>query len=171
MAIPRGITDKYPELNSWSVIQAFRGSISHGMYVPDSHPNSIDDKDVMGVIVPPVEYYLGLKNYGNKGTREIKQDEWDIVVYEARKFIYLLSVGNPNVLMLLWLLPKNYLIVKPAGQMIIDNRHLFVGQHVYKAFTGYAYGQLHRMTHHAPNTEIEELEAELLKRGIDPKSL
>lgn len=149
MAIPRGITSQYPELGEWSIIQAYRGSIAHGMYVPASDPNSIDDKDVMGVIVPPTEYYLGLKNYGNKGTREIKQDEWDIVVYEARKFISLLSQGNPNVLMLLWLLPKNYLILTPPGQMIIDNRKLFVGRHVYKAFTGYAYGQLHRMTHHA----------------------
>ena len=31
--------------------------------------------------------------------------------------------------------------------MLIENRKLFVGRHIYKSFTGYAYGQLHRMTH------------------------
>lgn len=167
MAIPRGITDKYPELSSWSIISAFRGSIAHGMYVPDSHPNSIDDKDVMNIIVPPSDYYLGLKSYGNKGTREIKQDEWDIVVYEARKFISLLSVGNPNVLMLLWLLPKNYLIVEPAGQMIIDNRHLFVGRHVYKSFTGYAYSQLGKVVSKGNlANELKRVEIEIRNRGL-----
>lgn len=149
MTIPRGITSLHPELDSWSILSAYRGSIAHGMWVNPKNPNSIDDKDVMGVIVPPIEYYFGLRTYGTRGTKEIKHDEWDIVVYEAGKFISLLAQGNPNVLMLLWLLPKNYLHVKPAGQMIIDNRQLFVGRHVYKAFTGYAYGQLHRMTHHA----------------------
>jgi predicted nucleotidyltransferase len=149
MGIPRGISDQHPELNEWSILLAYRGSIAQGMYVPASNENSIDDKDVMGIIIPPIEYYLGLHTYGTRGTKEIKQDEWDIVVYEASKFISLLAQGNPNVLMMLWLLPKNYLIITAPGQMIIDNRQLFVGRHVYKAFTGYAYGQLHRMTHHA----------------------
>ncbi len=149
MTIPRGITNQHPELDAWSILSAYRGSIAHGMYVQPSDPNSVDDKDVMGVIVPPIEYYFGLKTYGTRGTKEIKQDEWDIVVYEAGKFISLLAQGNPNVLMLLWLQPQYYLHIKPAGQLIIDNKQLFVGRHVYKAFTGYAYGQLHRMTHHA----------------------
>jgi hypothetical protein len=29
----------------------WRGSVAHGMYVPKSDPDSIDDKDVMGVYV------------------------------------------------------------------------------------------------------------------------
>jgi hypothetical protein len=30
------------------------------MYVPKSDPDSIDDKDVMGVYIAPIEHYLGL---------------------------------------------------------------------------------------------------------------
>lgn len=149
MGIPKDILRENPSLGEWSILHAYRGSIAHDMYIPSSDPNSIDDKDTMSVCVPPIEYYFGSKEFGHRGTKEIKRDEWDIVVYEARKFVSLLSQGNPNVLMMLWLEDRFYLKKEPAGEMLIENKNLFVGRHVYKAFTGYAYGQLHRMTHHA----------------------
>jgi len=149
MTIPRSITDGKPFLSEWAILAGYRGSIAHGTYRPNSDATSIDDKDVMFVCVPPMEYYVGLLEFAHRGTREIKHDEWDIVVYEARKFIGLLAQGNPNVLMMLWLPEKYYLRVEPAGQLILDSRRLFVGRHVYRSFTGYAYGQLHRMTHGA----------------------
>jgi predicted nucleotidyltransferase len=149
MSLPKNLLLEHPSLNQWAILSAYRGSIAHGMYVPKSDPNSIDDKDVMAICVPPIEYYFGLQTFGSNGTKEIKQDEWDIVVYEARKFIRLLELGNPNVLMMLWLEP-NYLLKKTAaGQLILSHRSLFVGRHVYKSFVGYAHGQLHRMTHGA----------------------
>ncbi|MBI4764000.1 MAG: nucleotidyltransferase domain-containing protein [Deltaproteobacteria bacterium] len=147
MAIPKTILKAHPSLDEWAVLSAYRGSIAHGMYVPSSNPDSIDDRDVMAVCIPPLDFYFGLKEFGSGGTEEIKQDEWDIVVYEVRKFIRLLARGNPNVLMMLWLDPPDYLKVSEAGQLLLDNRHLFVGRHVYQAFIGYARSQLHKMTH------------------------
>lgn len=147
MGIPKDIIRQNPSLSEWNILTGYRGSIAHGMYVPNTDPNSIDDKDVMGVCVPPREYYYGLRQFGSRGTKEITRNEWDIVIYEARKFISLLAGGNPNVLALLWLSPQHYLNITEAGQIIIDNRGLFSGRHVYKSFTGYAYGQLKRMTH------------------------
>jgi uncharacterized protein len=149
MSIPNDIISKNPCLNDWAILIGYRGSIAHGMYVPKNDPNSIDDKDIMGVCVPPIDYYFGLNQFGPRGTKEIMQGEWDIVVYEARKFIDLLMKGNPNVLSLIWLDAGMYLKVTSAGQMLIDNRNLFVGRHVYKSFVGYAQRQLHRMTHTA----------------------
>ena len=35
------------------ILLGYRGSIAHGMYVPQEDPDSIDDKDVMGVFVAP----------------------------------------------------------------------------------------------------------------------
>jgi predicted nucleotidyltransferase len=109
MSIPRDLVELHPGLGKWSILTCYRGSIVHGMYIPSNDPNSVDDKDAMAVCVPPLEYYFGLKNYGSKGTKEIKRDEWDIVTYEAKKFIRLLSKGNPNVLMALWLEPNYYI--------------------------------------------------------------
>ena len=45
----------------------WRGSVAHGMYVPKADPNSIDDKDLMGIYVGPLEHYLG---FGRKDVYE-----------------------------------------------------------------------------------------------------
>jgi predicted nucleotidyltransferase len=125
----------------------------------------------MYVIVPTVDYYFGLKEYGSRGTKEIKKDEWDIVVYEALKFIRLLEQGNPNVLMMLWLEPKHYLTISNAGKLLIENKKLFVGRHVYRSFTGYAYSQLHRMTHNAFQGHMGDKRRQLVdKFGFDTKN-
>jgi predicted nucleotidyltransferase len=70
------------------------------MYVPKSDPDSIDDKDVMGVYIGPLEHYIG---FGRRDVYEKWEGEWDCVFYEVRKFIGLLLNCNPNVLSLLWL--------------------------------------------------------------------
>jgi predicted nucleotidyltransferase len=170
MTVPKQITENYPEL-SRSILSGYRGSIAHGMYVPPKNPTSVDDKDVMYIIVPEIEYYFGTKHYGSRGTKEIKKDEWDIVVYEALKFIGLLEQGNPNVLMMLWLQPNHYFHISEAGQLLIDNRSAFVGTHVYRSFTGYAYSQLHRMTHNAFQGHMGEKRRSLVdKFGFDTKN-
>jgi predicted nucleotidyltransferase len=171
MGIPKDIIRDNKSLDDWAILLAYRGSISHGMYVPDSDPNSVDDKDVMGVCIPPIDYYFGLKQFGSHGTQEIMRDEWDIVVYEAKKFISLLQQGNPNVLALLWLADNYYLKMTNAGKLIIDNRDFFVGKHVYRAFTGYAYSQLHRMTHHEFHGRMGAKRKALVEKyGYDTKN-
>lgn len=161
----------YPELAGQTILAGYRGSIAHGMYVAPKEVASTDDKDLMYIVMPGMDYYLGLKTYGSKGTKEIKKDEWDIVAYEARKFISLLAQGNPNVLMMLWLKPNYYLKVSGAGQMLIDNKQLFVGKHVYRSFTGYAHGQLHRMTHNAFQGHMGDKRRKLVEQfGFDCKN-
>jgi predicted nucleotidyltransferase len=157
--------------HEWSILMVYRGSISHGMYVPNTDPNSIDDKDLMGVCVPPEQYYLGLKEYGSRGTKEIKEDEWDVVIYEARKFIHLLQMGNPNVLSILWLDKSMFLKITYAGRLLLDARSIFVGKHVFKSFAGYANGQLHRMEHGACMGYMGEKRKKLIgKFGYDTKN-
>jgi predicted nucleotidyltransferase len=171
MPIPRGITGGKPYLGEWAILAGYRGSIAHGMYTPSKDPLSIDDKDAMFVAVPSLSHYFGLSEFGSHGTYEVKRDEWDIVCYEAKKFISLLEHGNPNVLMMLWLPQKSYLKIEAAGQLILSHRRLFVGRHVYHAFTGYAYGQLHRMTHYVFEGYMGQKRKELVDRfGYDTKN-
>lgn len=101
MTIPRDILAETPALSQWAILGGYRGSVAHGMYIAPKDPLSIDDKDVMYFCVPPIRYYTGLKQFGTRGTLEIKRAEWDIVIYEARKAISLLAQGNPNVLCML----------------------------------------------------------------------
>jgi uncharacterized protein len=151
-----------------TILLAYRGSIAHGMYVPSEKPNSIDDKDLMGVCVPSERFYFGLHSFEQQ---EVKYKEWDSVIYEARKFIRLLVGQNPNVMSLLWNEPKYFLTITPAGQLLIDNRSLFVSRKAYHSFTGYAYAQLKKMTHLAFQGYMGEKRKQLVdKFGYDTKN-
>ena len=134
---------------STTVLAGYRGSIAHGTYVANSDPNSIDDIDTMGIFLGAPEYYIGLANKTKDGKRldvfEIFEDPYDMVFYEFRKFVHLLIKSNPNVLSLLWLRDKDYLIRKPYGDTLIKNRDLFVSKKAYTAFTNYAFDQLRKM--------------------------
>lgn len=127
------------------ILLAFRGSIAHGTYEPNTDPQSIDDIDLMGIAVPSAEYYLGLSQWGSRGTKEIVDDPWDIVVYEARKALTLLLKANPNVLSLLWLPEEMYVFKDRAGDLLLENRHLFATKAAFNPFVGYARGQMMKM--------------------------
>ena len=56
MSIPSRILAMDKGMDEWCILHGYRGSIAHGMYEPTTEPNSIDDKDTMGVCVPPIDY-------------------------------------------------------------------------------------------------------------------
>jgi predicted nucleotidyltransferase len=171
MSIPGDVLARDKGLTDWCILHGYRGSIAHGMYEPSNQPNSTDDKDTMAFCVPPISCYFGLEEYGSRGTREIKHHEWDIVVYEARKALTLLRQGNPNILSTLWLEPNLYIVVTDAGRLLLDNRDLFVGRHVYKPFVGYATQQLYKMEHGAFKGYMGEKRKALVeKHGYDTKN-
>ena len=151
-----------------TILLGYRGSIAHGMYVPKENPDSIDDKDLLGVCVPPRRFYFGLGHFEQK---EKFYKEWDSVIYEARKFTRLLLNQNPNVMSLLWLDKRHYLHVSPEGQLLLDKRSLFISRKAYHSFTGYAYSQLKRMTHFAFNGYMGDKRKQLVEKfGYDTKN-
>jgi predicted nucleotidyltransferase len=171
MSVPIDILRDNPGVGWWAILHGYRGSIAHGMYEPSTEPDSIDDKDTMAVCVPPTDYYLGLAEFGSRGTQEIKRGEWDIVIYEARKAVRLLAQGNPNILSLLWLPDNLYIKRTRAGDMLIANRDVFVGRHVYKPFVGYATAQLHKMEHNAFKGYMGDKRKQIVERyGYDTKN-
>ncbi len=124
-----------------AIALAYMGSISHGTY----QANSIDDKDVMGIVVPNREYYLGLNTFGSRDTLVLTKQYWDVTIYELRKFVRLLIKNNPNVLSLLYLEDSMFLRKIPQFQRLIDNRDLFLSKQSYYSFCGYAKSQLDRI--------------------------
>ena len=127
---------------------AYRGSIAHDLYVPKDDPNCIDDIDLIGFCVAPANYYLGLSDWGSRGTKDFWVGEYDIVVYEYRKAFSLFLQGNPNIISTLW--QDDELIHQPHWRQVKERRSLFVGKHVYNAFAGYASGQLQKMESRDP---------------------
>jgi len=158
------------------ILLGYRGSIAHNMYIPNSDPNSIDDVDIMGVFLAPENFYIGLGQHKSSQTKEIKKEidgiMWDCVYYELRKFVKLLLKGNPNVLSLLWVKPEHYLLISEFGRMLLENRKSFLGKKaLYDSFTGYANGQLKRMTHFKTKGYMGEKRKQLVKKyGYDTKN-
>ena len=147
----------------------WRGSVAHGMYVPQSDPDSIDDKDVMGIYIGPLEHYLG---FGRKDVYEQWEGEWDCVFYELRKFIGLLLHCNPNVLSLLWLKPNGIIYENAYGARLREHRDLFVTRKAYHSFSGYAHAQFKKMISFNQEAQqlMQQLEDQLTDLGIDPES-
>lgn len=149
---------------------AYRGSVAHGMYIPPTEPNSIDDIDLMGFVFGQPEDYFGLGEWGSRGTREVKQGRYDVVLYEIRKAVSLLLQGNPNIMSMLWVDSAYRLVYENPARLLIQNRGLFVGKHVYNAFAGYAHQQMEKMESRDP-AELREYIAvtgELKFRGAHP---
>ncbi len=147
----------------------WRGSVAHGMYVPKSDPDSIDDKDVMGIYIGPLEHYLG---FGRKDVYEQWEGEWDCVFYELRKFIGLLLNCNPNVLSLLWLKPNGIIYENEIGSRLREQRDLFVTKKAYHSFSGYAHAQFKKMISFNQEAQalMQRLEEQLTSFGINPDS-
>ena len=148
----------------------YRGSVAHNMYVPKNDPKHIDDIDLIGFCFAPPEHYLGLTDWGSRGTKEIKDDPYDVVLYEIRKAFSLLLQGNPNIMSVLWTHPAHQIVKTDFSKRLLENKHLFLGKHVHAAFAGYAHSQLTRMESREP-AEIREylgVTAELKRRGEHP---
>jgi predicted nucleotidyltransferase len=124
-----------------TVMLGYMGSHSHGTFIPSTDANSIDDVDLMGICVGPLESYLGLGNFEQMIHKEA---EWDIIVYEIRKFTRLLLLQNPNVLGLLWLKDDLY-VHNDIQREYIEKREIFSSKLAYKSFIGYAYSQRKKM--------------------------
>jgi hypothetical protein len=125
-----------------------RGSEAHGTYIASGSHDGFDDRDLMGIVIPPAPYYLGMKHWD---VAEGINGVWDVVIYELRKFVHLLCKQNPNVLQLLWLEDEDYLPVPKANRLrglsLVRERLTFRHErHARNAFCGYAEGQLKRMT-------------------------
>jgi len=128
------------------ILLGWRGSVSHGIYVDPNDPHSVDDKDLMGIVIAPLDCYFGNKQWGSQGTREIKFGDWDVVHYEIRKMFMLLLQGNPNVVSLLWMPEDLYLTKDTYGALITRNRVIFSSKKMWNAFEGYAWSQHKLMT-------------------------
>jgi len=114
------------------------GSHAYGTNIPTS------DLDIRGICIAPKEYYMGF----NQVVEQVEQKEPDMVIFEIRKFLKLACDANPNVLELLFTDPLDHLSISPAGQLLLDNRELFLTKRVKYTFQGYAFAQLKRINSH-----------------------
>ena len=110
-----------------------RGSHAYGTNIPTS------DIDYSGVFVQDIDSILGLSYI-----EQINDDKNDIVIYEIRRFLELLSKNNPTILELLNT-PEDCVIYKhPIFDIILNNRDKFLTKACSNSFGGYAKMQIQK---------------------------
>jgi len=127
------------------------GSQAYGTSLPES------DLDVKGCAVAPKRIVLGFaygfeqhEEHASKKTPDDEKvpDALDSVIYDIRKFCNLAANCNPNIVEVLFVDEADILGISPAGQLIRENRELFLSRKARYSFSGYAIAQLKRIKTH-----------------------
>ena len=96
------------------------------------------------------------------------QKEYDFAIYSIVKYIQLCMENNPNMVDSLFT-PVNCIIHSTEiGNMVRENRKLFLHKGCWPKFKGYAYSQLHKMAIKSPE-EGSKRYADIMKHGYDVK--
>jgi predicted nucleotidyltransferase len=118
--------------NSKLLFRGIVGSQSYGLATETS------DTDYKSIYLQSEEDILS-NNY--VGQIDIDKDD---VAYELRRFLELVSTGNPNVLELLFL-PEHCIInTSPEYEYLRENREVFLTKQCYYTYSGYAKTQLQK---------------------------
>lgn len=127
-------------MNEKVILEGVVGSHAYGLNGPDS------DIDTAGVFVVPTDLVLGIRGFQETIVRQDgadKNETPDVSYHEVGKFIYLAMKANPTVLEQLFL--DEYTKVAQEGQLLLDNRDLFISQRIRATHVGYAVSQIKRL--------------------------
>ena len=116
------------------ILLGLAGSYSYGTNIDTS------DIDIRGITLNQKSDLVGLTQF-----EQYVDDHTDTVIYGFNKIVTLLLNCNPNAIELLGLNPKHYLYLNDIGQMLLDNRKLFLSKRAVNSFGGYADAQLRRL--------------------------
>ena len=109
------------------------GSYSHGTNTIKS------DIDIRGVMLEELTDLVGTTSF-----EQYTDPNTDTVIYSFKKFIDLLSKSNPSILEMLFCERNHYLYVSELGQILLENRKLFLTKNAILTFKGFARSQLNR---------------------------
>jgi hypothetical protein len=113
------------------IFEAIGGSRAYGTDLPTS------DTDIRGVFILPSDNILG-----SKYVDQVNDDKNDVVFYEIKRFIELISTANPNILELLNT-PEECIIYKhPVFDQLLQHKDAFVTKLCRNSFGGYASQQI-----------------------------
>src|SRR5437016_13042297 len=73
------------------IVLALMGSHSHGTYLPPEEPDAVDDVDLMGFVVPPLPFHIGLPRWEHL---RLQADDLDVVTHSRYKSCHWLLKRN-----------------------------------------------------------------------------
>ena len=130
---PYSFLRENPHLGDRIILLALGGSHAYGTN------NTNSDIDLRGCAMNSPSDLLGLTRF-----QQFVNKETDTTIYGFNRFIHLLTACNPNVIETLGGKPEHR-IANELGQMLVDNRKLFLSQRAADSFGGYATQTLRRL--------------------------
>lgn len=131
------------------------GSVAYGV------SSDTSDSDIYGFCIPLKESIFPhlrgeIAGFGRqkKGFEQYQQHhiedksarkQYDITVYSIVKFFHLCMENNPNMVDALFTPQTCVLHSTKIGNMVRDNRNIFLHKGSWHKFKGYAYSQIHKM--------------------------
>lgn len=135
--------------------EVIMGSIAYGVN------NDESDMDIYGFCIPPKEeIFPHLKGeilgFGRQNQRfeqyiehhiedKEKSKNYDITIYNIVKYFSLVMENNPNMIDSLFVPERCVLSCNRIGNIIRENRKLFLHKGSWHKFKGYSYSQLHKI--------------------------
>lgn len=116
------------------ILLGYGGSISYGTNIATS------DTDIRGIATNSADEILLGKDF-----EQVVDVKTDTTIYSFNKIVNLLCSANPNTIEILGLRPDHYLKITEIGQILLDNKELFLSKLVVNSFGGYAHSQLRRL--------------------------
>ena len=126
--------NKNEHLGKHVILLGLAGSYAYGTNIDGS------DIDIRGITLNQKSDLIGLTQF-----EQYVDDNTDTVIYSFNKMVNLLLSCNPNTIELLGLAPENYLYLNDIGQMVLDNKRIFLSKRAIQSFGGYADAQLRRL--------------------------
>lgn len=135
------------------VYETMMGSVAYGVSGDSS------DIDVYGFCIPPKSdifpHLRGeIAGFGRQHQRFSVYDphhikdgdkEYDLAMYSIVKYFGLIMENNPNMIDSLFTPRRCVLFTTEVGEMIRDERRMFLHKGAWHKFKGYAYSQLHKI--------------------------
>lgn len=97
-----------------------------------------------------------------------KGQEYDFTIYSIVKYFQLCMENNPNMIDSLFVPRRCILYSTQVGEMVRENRQLFLHKGAWHKFKGYAYSQLHKAENSIPE-EGSTRRADYEKHGYSTK--
>lgn len=167
-----------PWLPSTTHYLCLMGSVAYGVAGNDS------DSDIYGFCIPAKEMIFPhlageivgfgrqIKRFEQWQEHHIKDEsagkEYDFQIYNIIKFFQLCMENNSNILDALFVPERCVIHCSAVGNIVRENRKLFLHKGCWHKFRGYAYSQLHKMAIKQPEKGSKRAKS-VEKFGFDVK--
>jgi len=145
---------------------------------------SNSDWDCYGITIPPRKYLypsekgliFGYDIFPTFNQLEYqskvgdKHEHVDITIYNIVQYFKLLRGNNPNIIDSIFTKQNCVLFITDIGQLIVDNREVFLHKGVFTKFKSYAFNQLNKIKTNPDDRESPARKELIKKHGYDSKN-